>query len=104
MSVFVRVPFRLAKCGLRNQENSVNPHLALTPHEMDDLRLSGKPISVNQLDNQYFDGEEDLHDFDIPLTQQRGVDINDAWEKAQESRQKLSKVKASKVDINPAKS
>lgn len=71
---------------------------------MDSLRLSGKPISVNQLDSQYYDGEPDLHNFDMPLTQQRGVDINDAWETAQNAKDKLSKVKASKIDINPTKS
>lgn len=104
MSVFHKVPFRLALCESHEGDDPINPNLALTPAEMDALRMSGKPISVNQLDSQYFDGEPDLHDFNIPLTQQRGVDINDAWETAKTSKEKLSKVKASKIDINPTKS
>lgn len=57
----------------------INPNLASTPAQMNIMRLEGKPIGNSVDESSYFDGSEDAG-FIIPLANQRGVDIAEAWE------------------------
>lgn len=90
----------VARCVRRDTDPDMNPHLAYDLSDLDLLRRQGKPISVQNADGLYYDGSEDCS-FNLPLDQQRGVDINDLWERSQRVNRKLSKLGLKSVDVNP---
>lgn len=69
---------------------AVQSHLAMTPAEMLELQQKGVPISSQTVGATYDDGYRTL-DFEPPLDQQRGIDIADLWETAQDVRKKVAK-------------
>lgn len=81
--------FKPCKVVRDRDEDDVQPGLALTPSQISEMTRAGIPISnVNAM--QFFDGYRTL-DFQPGLLNRRGVDIIDAWEAQQDSREKLSK-------------
>ena len=76
----------------RNKESEhdipVVPNLAITPAQMLKLQEQGIPISSQQLNKEYYDGDTRVS-WDIPLDRQRGVSVNDMWNHQQDVREKL---------------
>lgn len=95
-------PFKFAVCKAKAHDVVVNPHLAFDLADLDQMRRQGKPISVTNAESLYYDGSESCT-FDLPMDMQRGVDINDMWNRSRDVHSRLSKLGASKVDINPSK-
>lgn len=99
-------PIRFACCKRKEHEEIVRPHLAYSPQELDELRRSGKAISNSAIESLYYDGEVINGDFSLPLDSQRGVDINDMWERSQAERKTRYKTGISNVrsvDFNVSK-
>lgn len=67
------------------------PDLAMTPAQMMSLAENGIPISNQHLNNEYYDGDVNISD-DIPLDRQRGVDVNEMWNKKQDVKKALKKM------------
>lgn len=80
---------------------TVQQDLAMTPSKMDEMRQAGIPITVQNLEQMYYDGSENAS-LDLPLDEVRGVDIATLWEESVSSAQKLSRRKQSKVDVDPS--
>ena len=95
-------PVKFARCVRTDDDAIVNPHLAYDLSTLDEMRRQGRPISIPNAENLYYDGSEDCS-FNLPLDSQRGVDINDMWNRAKSIGKKLSKLGASSVDVNPSK-
>lgn len=79
---------KTAICKRNEEDVPVQSGLALTPSQMMEMANHGVPISTQQLGNQYIDGKPNPS-FDIPLDQQRGIDIGDIWQAAQTSKKKI---------------
>lgn len=91
--------FRPCRCVRSSDEDDVQPGLALTPSQINEMTRAGIPISnVNAM--QFFDGYRTL-DFQPGLLNRRGVDMIDAWEHQMDARKKL--VDASRSAIPPEK-
>lgn len=73
------------------EEVLINPHLAATPAMMNELRLQGKPIGNTADESAYFDGTEDAG-FTLPLSNQRGIDIAEAWEASMDAHKSINKL------------
>lgn len=95
-------PIRFAKTRLLEYEEPVNPHLAYDLSQLDELRKQGKPISQSNVESLYYDGDVNVS-FDLPLDQQRGVDINDMWTADRDSSARRASVGVGRVDVNPVK-
>lgn len=94
--------WKFARVIRKDTDIVVNPHLAYDLTDMDEMRRQGKPISITNAESMYYEGSETCS-FDIPLDLQRGVDINDMWNRAKSVNKTLSKLGASSIDVNPLK-
>lgn len=63
------------------------PGLALTPAQIAKMSEQGIPITT-QMSDQFFDGTLNPS-FDIPLEEQRGVDINDVWNASKTAKARI---------------
>lgn len=75
-------PFRNV---ISEEDDKTVPGLAMTPAQMMSLAEKGIPISNQQLNNEYYDGDVNCSDF-VPLDRQRGVDVNEMWNKKKDVR------------------
>lgn len=94
---------RFAKTKLTEDEVPVRPFLAYDLRDLDQLRRQGTPLSSTSVENMYYDGIENPS-FDVPFEQQRGVDINDVWNAAQDGLRRVSNAGLRKVDSSNSKS
>lgn len=78
-------------CRVDESEPSVIDGLALTPSEMYNLALQGKPIASNSLPVEMFNDGNKEPGFDVPIYKQRGVDISDVWEQEKDFQKKFRK-------------
>lgn len=92
---------RLASIELHENEEPVNGNLAYDIPTLNDMREKGLPIS-STVESMYYDGTSNVS-FDLPLDQQRGVDIADLWAEDKMIHRKLSKAKVTSFDLNPNK-
>lgn len=67
---------------------STKQGLAVTPSDMSNMLSRGIPISAQINEELFFDGL-DNPSFDIPIEEQRGVDVNDVWLAQRQARSKL---------------
>lgn len=74
----------------QQEETKVRSGLSPTPAQMWDLMKQGKPISSFELDPKLFNDGDPYQTYDIPLDQQRGIDINDMWNAQQDGKRKFS--------------
>lgn len=76
--------------------------LAMTPSQMDVMRRKGMPITLSNLNEQYFDGYDPEHcKFDLPIGETRGVDMAEVWNAQKDARRMMSALqKTAKID-NP---
>lgn len=82
--------FRFAKEG---EKVLVDPSLAMTPAQMDRMRMQGLPISNQNLVNDYFDGlPPDKCSFSVPIDEMRGVDMVEVWTAQKDARKVATKV------------
>lgn len=100
--MFCNSPSRahFARCQRHSDEIAPKDGLALTPHQMELMHSKGVPISTSNFDSQYFDGDKSPS-FDVPIDQQRGVDIAEVWNESVNARKKLSRRQSRKVNPNP---
>lgn len=89
-SHFNNHPRVLVDTKLNEHEHPVVRGLAMTPSEMDRLRLDGVPVSQTNLEGMYFDGVEEPS-FDLPLDLQRGVDAADLYQESKSAARRLKK-------------
>lgn len=76
--------FVLAKCDkFEDNEQPVQPNLALTPHDVKALTERGIAVSTQQLGTVT---DSDIPSDYLPLEDTRGCDINTAWEASQRAR------------------
>lgn len=95
-------PVKFARTSLKDTESDVQPYLAYDLSDLDELRKQGRPISGPNIEAMYYDGSPDAS-FNLPLDQQRGVDINDMWNAVQDGKRKMSKAGVRKVDSSNSK-
>lgn len=73
----------------------VNPYLAITPRQMEEMTMQGRAVSTQSLANyEYFNGDQ-LDGLPVDLV--RGVDINSVWEASQDTKQKMAKLRTRKA-------
>lgn len=95
--------YHLVTPRLESDEVRTLANMAFSLPEMDKLRLEGKPISNQNLSNDYYDGSV-TDDVNVAFDRKRGVDLNDAWNASKTAELSLRKAHASKIDINPSNS
>lgn len=78
-------------CKRRDNEAAVRPHLAYTAQQAADLTKQGKPISNQQVQGMYYDGEPLSDGATLDLTERRGIDINDVWSDSMDKAAKRRK-------------
>lgn len=67
-------------------DNPVQHGLAYTPAKMKELSDKGIPVSTMTVDDMFFDGDFNT-DFNVPIEEQRGLDMSEAWEAEQDAKQ-----------------
>lgn len=67
----------------------VNPHLAMTPSDMNRLSQQGLPISSSMLSDDFFAEPHTGVDSSVPFFAKRGVTFSDVAVYQQESRRKI---------------
>lgn len=73
----------------------VNPHLSITPKDMERMTLQGKSISTSSLQNfVYFNGDQ-LNG--LPIDMCRGVDMNDIYEASQSAKGKTGRLRTERA-------
>lgn len=95
-----------AVCKRMEHEQSVRPHMAYDPKELDALRKQGKSISNANVEGLYYDGDIINSDnFRLPMDSIRGVDINDMWNYQQRTNRTRSRlgVSVGSADVNISK-
>lgn len=76
-------------------ERDVRSGLALTPAQVSRMTADGKAVALGALsDSTYFDN---LPGDEVALENMRGIDDNDVWDAAEESREKIAAYKAKKM-------
>lgn len=80
---------RFAHCNAQKGEELVQSGLAYTPAEMYDLAKQGKPIGSQILPDDNFDDGEPMCKTEVSLDNQRGIDINQAWEATKDAQSKF---------------
>lgn len=79
---------RVCFIKLQNGEGSVDSSLAMTPAQMQRLTSQGRAVSLANLENiSFFGNEIDVHD--MPLEYTRGIDVNTLWEQSRISEKKI---------------
>jgi hypothetical protein len=78
-------PFRNV---VSDEDIKVVPDLAITPSQMLKLAEKGLPISNQSLASEYYDGDVNI-DWNVPLDRQRGVDVNEMWNKEQDVKKAM---------------
>lgn len=61
-------------------DQKVQSGLALTPAQIMQMSERGIPVTTQNLDGMFFDGET-RPSWDIPLDQQRGIDVATMWQR-----------------------
>lgn len=67
----------------KDGETKTKPHLAYSVVDAAALIAQGKPISNQQVQGMYYDGQNLPEDYEVSLPDTRGVDINDVWAESQ---------------------
>lgn len=90
--VFKVVPNSGISCPQRTEEEGkIQNSLSTTPAQMERLLEQGLPISSQMLDAQlFYDGDQNPS-WDIPIDQQRGIDIADIWAAEYDARENFKK-------------
>lgn len=84
-------PLRFCTCRRERNEKPVQGDLALTPSQMFNMMQEGIPITAQEQNkNNFYDGDTNPS-FELPLDQQRGVDIADCWNASVSIRKKARK-------------
>lgn len=81
---------RVCSTKLQKYEKSVQPGLALTPSQIHKMSEKGIPVTTQNLDGMFDDGVT-RPSWDVPLDQQRGVDVATMWQKGRDTAAKLRK-------------
>lgn len=74
----------------------VQPGLAMTPSQMQRLSEKGVPVSNQNLEGMFYDGDT-RPSWDVPMDQIRGIDVAQLW---QERKNIAAKIK--NAPIKPA--
>lgn len=64
---------------------------ALTPAQMDHMRKRGQSITSFQVDETLFNDGTTNPKFEIPITDQRGVDVVDVWNAQKDAKANVKK-------------
>lgn len=76
-----------AHCVRRSDETIVQPGLAVTPAQALVLAEKGLPVSAH-MNSQMIDGHTHS-DWNVPLEEQRGIDIAQMWQESRNIRRKF---------------
>lgn len=76
-----------AHCVRRSGESIVQPDLAVTPAQALAMAEKGLPVSA-QMNSQMIDGHTHS-DWNVPLEEQRGIDIAQMWQESRNIRRKF---------------
>lgn len=69
-------------------DQKVQSGLALTPAQIMQMSERGIPVTTQNLDGMFYDGET-RPSWDIPLDQQRGVDVAAMWQRRKDLGRRL---------------
>lgn len=94
---------KVATCYQLDGKPKTKSGLAYSPAQMNEMMQKGIPVTTKNLENRFFDGEENPS-WNIDLMRQKGVDIADVWEAEQAARQKLRDARANYLKDKKAKS
>lgn len=64
---------------------------ALTPAQMDYMRKKGQSITSINVDESLFNDGTTNPKFDIPITEQRGVDVVEVWNAQKDAKANVKK-------------
>lgn len=79
---------RVCIIKLQTGEDSVDSSLSMTPAQMQRLTSQGRAVSLANLENVSFFGNE-IDVKDMPLEYTRGIDVNTLWEQSRISEKKI---------------
>lgn len=79
---------RVCFIKLQTGEDSVDSSLSMTPAQMQRLTSQGRAVSLANLENVSFFGNE-IDVKDMPLEYTRGIDVNTLWEQSRISEKKI---------------
>lgn len=79
---------RVCRTSLKRDEKPVMSGLALTPSQIQRMSERGIPVSTQNLDGMFDDGVS-RPSWDVPLDQQRGVDVATIWQRQKDAQSKL---------------
>lgn len=71
-----------------SNEQAVQNGLALTPSQIMKMSERGIPVTTQNLDGMFYDGDT-RPSWDVPLDQQRGVDVATMWQKRKDLAKRL---------------
>ena len=89
MSFITRKKFgRTASCKRTSSDIPVQGGLAITPAQMQRMAEKGIPVSSQNLDGCFYDGDT-RPSWDVPLDMQRGIDVAQMWQERKDIAAKL---------------
>lgn len=93
---------KTCKCVPREGEQIVISGLSYSPAAIQNLTAAAKAVTLHNLDNfAFYDNPSE--DSQVPLIYKRGVDENDLWNLAKETKSKLKKFQQQqKFDKQPS--
>ena len=87
-----RFPVKFCHTINKVYEVDVKSNQAITPSQMDKLTSQGRSISSSSLESMSY--HDNIKDFEaMPLENQRGIDMNIAWEASQDAKSKIKDFK-----------
>lgn len=90
----------LSYCKRLEHEEKVQDGQSVTPAQMYAMAQQGKPISAQQLPNEYFDDGDPYQTYEIPIDRQRGIDVIDCWNASKDSESRFNEFKKKGVKTN----
>lgn len=89
MSFIHSKPFgKTCSCKRTMADTPVQGGLAVTPSQMQRMAERGIPVTSQNLEGMFYDGDT-RPSWDVPLDMQRGVDVATLWETRKDIRNKL---------------
>lgn len=88
---FLNRPYKVCTCGRCKDQIPVYENQSMTPAQMYEMMLQGKPLSSTFSDPSLFDDGDKAAGFEVPFQLRRGVEVTDVWEFTQDLKQRIFK-------------
>lgn len=79
---------KFAHCKRSFGDIPVQNGLSVTPSQMLKLAEQGVPVTSQNLESQFYDGDT-RPSWDVPLDQQRGIDVATIWQRRKDISRRL---------------